>query len=74
MIIATSLFKLGFEKKVIGGHVYYVLDKYSLIPVLGDYWLISFNFNNILTTGTFPVIQKAEELKRHNLESTGKNI
>lgn len=74
IITAASLIEFGFVKKVSGGHDYYELDKYVLIPVLGNYWLISSNFNNILTTVTFPVIQTVEDLKRHYLESTGKNL
>ena len=74
MLTAASLIEFGFGKKKRSGHDYYELDKYVLIPVLGNYCLISSNFNNILTTGTFPVIQTVEDLKKHYLESTGKNL
>jgi len=74
MITTAILIEFGFEKKVNGGHDYYELDRYALIPVLGNYWLISSNFNNILTTGDFPVIQTVEELKTHYLVSTKKNL
>jgi hypothetical protein len=47
MLTAVTLIEFGFDKKVSGGHDYYELDKYVLIPVLGNYWLISSNFNNI---------------------------
>lgn len=74
MITVKRLLDLGFNEKIIDGHNYYELDKYILIPVLGNYWLISSNHDRILTTGEFPVIQTIDELQRHYFESTGKNI
>lgn len=74
MITVQRLLNLGFVEKVSDGHFYYELNKYILIPVLGSYWLISSNHDNILTSGDFPVIQKFEELQRHFFESTGRNI
>jgi hypothetical protein len=74
MITVQRLLDLGFVKMVSDGHNYYELNKYILIPVLGDFWLISSNFDKILTTGDFPVIQTVDELKRHYLESIGMNL
>ena len=74
MITVQRLLDLGFVEKVNDGHLYYELDKYILIPVLGNYWLISSNHDNILTSGDFPVIQTLEELQIHYSESTGRNI
>jgi hypothetical protein len=72
MITAARLIELGFEKKEISGSVYYAKDDYILKSELVK-WLTCANHEGIIIT-TLLVIATEQELEKHYLESTSKNL
>ena len=72
MLKAERLIELGFEKKKISGSVYYDKEDYILKSELGR-WLTCANHEGIIIT-TLLVIDTEQELEKHYLESTGKNL
>jgi hypothetical protein len=72
MLTADRLIEIGFEKKEIQGSVYYDKDNYILKPELGK-WLTCANHDGTIIT-TLLIIETEQELEKHFLESTTKNL